>query len=233
VARRSAGPAAAAAGRGTGRPRRGTPPPAPRARLRRPAEAAQPAAVAVVPPLPPPDWIGNRLSVAGPAEMVAAFQAAAAGAGVVPWRHDDGAAEARWLGLLLAAAGPRGAASRAAEARAIAAELRAAWVAEQAAAAGQVGHARDCPLDLHALLPVPATVLALGPDDPAGRRWLWENWGTPCPLRRVRLLQQRRQADATSLVYGFVSADWSPWQALLRLRPRWPALRLELRPRYG
>lgn len=190
-------------------------------------------AAATVPQLPQPEWIDNRLSVAGPAEMVVAFQAAAAGAGVVPWRHDDGAAEARWLGLLLAAAGPPGATGRAAEARHIAGELRAAWFDAVSTAAARVGHARDCPLDLHALLPVPAAVLALGPDDPAARRWLWENWGTTWPLRRVRLLEQRRQAKAARLVYGFVSADWSPWQALLRLRARWPALQLELRPSYG
>ncbi|TCZ53890.1 hypothetical protein [Roseicella aquatilis] len=229
MSRRLAGPTSAAPPRPPGRPQRGTPPPAPRARLRRPAEAT----AAAVPPLPQPDWIGNRLRVSGPAERVAALQAAAAGAGVVPWRHDDGAAEARWLGLLLAAAGPPGATGRAAEARAIAADLRAAWLADQAAAAARVGRARDCPFDLHALLPVPAAVLALGPDDPAARRWLWETWGTPWPLRRVRLLEQRQEGDAAMLVYGFVSADWSPWQALLRLRARWPALRLELRPSYG
>jgi hypothetical protein len=34
-------------------------------------------------------------------------------------------------------------------------------------------------------------------------------------------------------VYEFLSADWTPWQTLLRLRHDWPALVLAVEPRYG
>jgi hypothetical protein len=32
---------------------------------------------------------------------------------------------------------------------------------------------------------------------------------------------------------GFWSADWSPWQALARLRRAWPDLSLDLQPDYA
>jgi hypothetical protein len=33
-------------------------------------------------------------------------------------------------------------------------------------------------------------------------------------------------------VFRFLSEDWSPWIALLRMRERWPELSSELVPRY-
>lgn len=235
-ARRPGRPAAAGPERARGRPQRGAAPPAPRALLAgpvgRPARAAD-AAVDDIPHQRQPDWIGNRLEVHGPAEDVAAFRRAAEGAGVVPWRMDDRAAGERWLGLILAAAGGRAGTGLAAEARGMAGELRAAWL-DEASAAAEASVSGGCPLDLHALLPVPAAVLALGPDDPAALRWMWENWGTTWPLRRVHIAEPARAADGESaLVYGFFSADWSPWQALVRMRRRWRALRFRLVPKYA
>ena len=82
---------------------------------------------------------------------------------------------------------------------------------------------------------MPPAILRLGPEDPASRAWLWAQWGTTRPLRHVRTLpteldgRRRRMAELRA---EFWSADWSPWQALRRLRRAWPALTLELRPHY-
>ena len=35
------------------------------------------------------------------------------------------------------------------------------------------------------------------------------------------------------MVFEFLSADWTPWQALRRLRRDWPKLVLAVDPRYG
>jgi hypothetical protein len=35
------------------------------------------------------------------------------------------------------------------------------------------------------------------------------------------------------VVIEFLSADWTPWQAILRLRRDWPTLILVADPRYG
>ena len=93
-----------------------------------------------------------------------------------------------------------------------------------------------CPLDLHRLIAVPARVLRLGPDNPASLRWLQTHWGTSQALRHVRVLDgdaDRRRRRTAVVTYAFYSADWSPWQALLRLRADWPSLVFELRPEYG
>ena len=94
---------------------------------------------------------------------------------------------------------------------------------------------RACPFDLHALLPVPDAILALGPNDPASLAWLAEHWGTE-RLRQVCLLPEarpgRRLPAAHDVVsYGFFTHDATPHAAVARLGARWPALRLALRPR--
>lgn len=95
-----------------------------------------------------------------------------------------------------------------------------------------------CPLDLHALVPVPGEVLLLGPEDVRARAWLWEHWGTTWPLRGASEVEpvaaeRRRARRAEALVcYAFHSADWSPWRALVQVRARWPELRFHLRPDY-
>jgi hypothetical protein len=33
-------------------------------------------------------------------------------------------------------------------------------------------------------------------------------------------------------VFRFLSEDWAPWIAHVRMRERWPELRLEMRPEY-
>ena len=108
---------------------------------------------------------------------------------------------------------------------------------------------RACPFDLHALLPVPDHVLALGPDHPDALAWLWAHWSTTRGLRRVEVVpaprsRQRRllHEDAAAAAVpeagqgewhlGFWSADWTPWRALARLAELWPALRFQAQPIY-
>jgi len=135
--------------------------------------------------LPHPDWLYQELTVTGEVDALWSFQRAAAGAGVVPWVFDYDRLEEHWLALMLAQPGQtislRGA-------KIVAREARDAMREEHDEAAAWVGRSRACPLDLHALVPVPWEVLRLGPDAPASMRWMWENWGTTWPLRKVERL---------------------------------------------
>lgn len=187
--------------------------------------------------LPQTDWLHHRLTVTGPPEAVAAFRVAAAGAGVVPW-HLDGDRIEEDLFLRLATATPRTISLEGA--RILAAQLRAAMERRHALAVARVGQSRACPFDLHALVPVPAAVLRLGPDHPGALAWLWENWGTTETLRHVEAdnhpnIASRRTAPSDGMGAfraSFWSADWSPWRALAHVANTWPALRFDLRPTY-
>jgi hypothetical protein len=173
------------------------------------------------------DWLRNRLTVSGPACEVARFRAAARGTGGIPWQLDLDHEEARLLAPM-AGQGP--------EARALARELREVIAARHARVLARWHEVGCCPLDLHRLIPIPDTILALGEDAPAARHWLWAQWGTTQPLRQVRLLEEnsdRRLRRSARVVYEFLSADWTPWQALLQLRHDWPTLVLVAQPRYG
>ena len=57
------------------------------------------------------------------------------------------------------------------------------------------------------------------------------HWGPPRALRHVAVFGRvdGRATPGTRLRIGFQSADWSPWQALVRLRRAWPALAFDLR----
>ncbi|MCQ4160781.1 hypothetical protein NON00_12675 [Roseomonas sp. GC11] len=167
------------------------------------------------------DWLRNRLTVVGEGAALAAFRAAAAGPGVLPWRFDLPQLEEEWRGLL--AAPPAEAAISPQGARHLARRLGEAVVAAQARA---LATGPRCPLDLHRLLPVPEDILALGPEEPRSRMWLWSHWGTSRALRHVRALP----AAGGAMAVEFWSADWSPWRALLALRENWPGLRFTLVP---
>jgi hypothetical protein len=172
------------------------------------------------------DWLCNRLTVSGPAGEVARFRAAARGTGGIPWHLDLDHEEAR-LYAPMAGQGP--------EARALACELREVIAARHERVLTRWHEAGGCPLDLHRLIPIPDAILALGEDAPAARQWLWTHWGTTQPLRQVRVLEEngdRRLRRSARVVYEFFSADWTPWQALLRLRRDWPKLVLTVDPRY-
>jgi hypothetical protein len=180
------------------------------------------------------DWLRHLLTVSGPAEPMARFRAAAAGSGIVPWVLDLAAMEEDWLLQLAAPAGERPAISLSG-AKILARRLREAAAANHVRALERVTTDRHCPFDLHRLVPVPAAILALGPEDAQARAWLWSHWGTMRALRQVRTMPgqadaRRRRSDLMTV--EFWSADWSPWRALARLRRDWPMLVLDLRPQY-
>jgi hypothetical protein len=187
--------------------------------------------------LPNPDWLAHRLTVAGPAAVLAIFQDAAAGPGVVPWRNGLAAAAESWFNRMVAV--PVHARSiSVAGAHSLADQVRDALAARHALAC-DAARVRACPLDLHALIPVPADLLDPGPDDPRAIAWLWAHWGTTWPLRHVTARPagaavRRRLPDGHGgVVFRFHAADWSPWPALLSMRDRWPELRFDLQPDYG
>ncbi len=152
-----------------------------RARQAGPA-AAQAFAAGAPLRLPHTDWLFHRLTVTGPAAAVAAFRAAASGAGTIPWRLDLDSLEEDWFHLLV---NPAHRALSLAGARVLAGQLREAVEHRHAVAVARVGHSRACPFDLHALVPVPAAILHLGPDHPDALAWLWQHWGTTQALRHV------------------------------------------------
>ena len=124
-------------------------------------------------------------------------------------------------------------------ARVLAGQLREAVEHRHAIAVARVGHSRACPFDLHALAPVPATILVLGPDHPDALAWLCQHWGTTQPLRHVALDTAQTRAPEPELAAGedrlklsFWSADWTPWRAFERVRADWSALRFDLQPHY-
>lgn len=218
--------------------------------------------------LPQPDWLHHRLAITGPADRIGAFRVAAAGAGIVPWHLYLDRMEEDCFLLLAAPASPRGAPARpgalpgwrtlrgsptppgwpslpeapplsVAGARVLAGQLREAVARRHEIAVARVGRSQACPFDLNALLPVPAAILRLGPDDPAALTWLWTHWGTTQALRQVALdhgaaedPRRRPPPGEAALHLTFWSADWTPWRALARLAEIWPSLRFAVRPTY-
>ncbi|MBI0538530.1 hypothetical protein D9599_23505 [Roseomonas sp. KE2513] len=180
------------------------------------------------------DWLRNKLVVSGPSEEVARFRAAAAGSGVIPWELDLAGLEEEFL-LPMAAPEDGTPAISLAGAKLLARRLRDAVALNHQRALSRMRTDRSCPLDLHRLLPVPATILRLGPEEGESRAWLARHWGVTRPLRHVVELSStldRRRKKMAELRVGFWSADWSPWQAVVRLRRNWPELLFVLTPDY-
>jgi hypothetical protein len=96
-------------------------------------------------------------------------------------------------------------------ARVLAGQLRDAVARRHERAVARVGASRVCPFDLHALVPVPDTVLRLGPDDPIALAWLSEHWGRPthCDTSPRTLPPDRRQSG---------DPFWRPGRMLCTLR---------------
>ncbi len=186
------------------------------------------------------DWLHHLLTITGPVPEITAWREQAAGGGVIPWHLDLDRMEEGWFHLLAAPPAPQERSLSVAGARILAAQLRDAVGRRHELAVAQAASAKSCPFDLHALLPVPATLLRRGPDDPASLAWLWEHWGTTQALRHVTLQPGPKVSgspDTTpdgqaTLRLSFWSADWTPWRALEALRERFPALRFEMRPTY-
>ena len=186
---------------------------------------------------PHTDWLRHDLIVTGPTDDVAALHEAAAGAGAISWHYPDADLEDedRLHSLLNPPDGSAGLSLQGA--RALSRALRQAAEAHhrRVLTAGMSG-SRACPFDLHALLPVPARLLRLGPHDPASLAWLRRHWGTVQALRHVRLRddkRDRRLRRSARLHYEFWSADWTPWVAMAALRQRWPDVVFDIRPDYG
>ena len=182
------------------------------------------------------DWLYHHLSVVGPDDAVAAFQAAAAGAGVIPWHLDLDRIEEDCFHLLVAPPPPQQRSLSLAGARIVAGQLRDAVARRHELAVARVGRSRACRFDLHALVPVPGEILRRGPDDPMSLAWLWQHWGTTQGLRHVVVAPEtgldRGEAGETVFAISFWSGDWSPWRALAEIAARWPTLRFDLRPSY-
>lgn len=199
-----------------------SPPPPPRPRGRRPA--LPPAATAT-------GWRYHHLTVSGPAAALAEFAAAARGSGVIPWQLDFGLLEEDIFNLAAAQPAQRRSLSIAG-CHILARQFRERVEAHQATAAALVGHSRACPFDLHALLPVPADILRLGPAHPAALAWLSAQWGTTDRLRQVvERLVARRPDGQVATGYGFFTEGATPHAAIARLGASRPALRFLLQPR--
>ena len=72
------------------------------------------------------------------------------------------------------------------------------------------------------LFPIPKRILRKGFAE-AGQEWTWRNWGG-WPIRRVKFAMKHRRESRAGLksvaVFRFLSEDWSPWVALVRMRER-------------
>ncbi len=209
-----------------------TPLATPKPRGRRPAGVTRAMAASI---RTAPDWLFHHLTVSGPADGVTKFAASARGAGVIPWQLD--VSDIAETVFNLAVSQP--AAQRnltIAGCRILARQLAEKAAARQARAAARVGHSVLCSFDLHTLLPVPETILLLGPTHPTALAWLKAHWGTTDGLRQVVLRDRattgRRLKQGYAVIgYGFFTDGETPHAAIGELEKRWPALRFVLQPR--
>jgi hypothetical protein len=177
-----------------------------------------------------PDFIFNRLEVSGPQEWLYDFIGAASGPGFVDWRPEwHGVYEQIYFG-----AGRGGAPTREA-AEDLARTLRdILWRRHEEERTRADLDSHRVPLDLNTLFPIPRSVLRRGFGE-GGQEWMWRNWGVRAPIRRVTFTIERARADVSGerrAVFRFLSEDWSPWLAIVRMRERWPELRFRLIPSY-
>jgi hypothetical protein len=184
---------------------------------------------------PHTDWLRHQLVITGAPSELVAFEAAAAGAGAIPWEYPDLDLEEedRVQALVQPPDGSRGLDID--SARVLARELREAIFHHQQKIVAAAAQSRVCPLDFHKLLPVPSEVLQLGPDHSASLAWLQANWGTTRPLRHVQRLPEKPMTGkrkTARLRLEFWSADWTPWAAFAAIRKAWPALGFDIRPDY-
>ena len=188
------------------------------------------------------DWWFHHLTISGPVAIVDAFAAAAPGSGITPWQLDFAAIEedifARAVpSLARSVVQPASRRSLTVEGcRILARQFREKIEMRQARAAALVGQSMACPFDLHALLPVPAAILFLGPTHPTALSWLTAHWGITDRLRQVSLRDKattgrRLPADHAVIGYSFFTLRETPQAAIDQLPARWPALRFVLQRR--
>jgi len=165
-----------------------------------------------------PDWLFHVLTVSGPVDGLDRFRRAATGPGIIPWSDDRLIGEDLVDRLVREQPGPG-------------AGTEAQGLIDRVLGLCRPS-SRVVPLDLHALVPIPDDILALGPTDPRARSWLWTHWGTTQPLRQVIPVVDRPGAVPDVWSVSFWSADWTPWRALGKIRRGWPMLSLAVRPVY-
>ena len=163
------------------------------------------------------------------------FAAAARGSGVTPWQLDFAAIEEDVF--VRAVAQPASHRNLTVEGcRILARQFRERVEMRQARAAELVGQSFACPFDLHALLPVPASILQLGPAHPDALSWLAAHWGVTDRLRQVVMRDnastgRRLKRGHAVIGYGFFTDGETPHAAIGDFEKRWPALRFVLQPR--
>jgi hypothetical protein len=176
-----------------------------------------------------PEFIFNRLEVSGPDERLYDFIGAASGPGFVDWRPEwHSVYEQIYFEAVRGGAPTREAAEH------LARKLRdILWRRYEEERVRAELDSHGVPLDLNALIPIPRSVLRKGFVE-AGQEWMWGNWGVRWPIRRVTFAIERRNEGSVKpvAVFRFLSEDWSPWIALLRMRERWPELRFEITAGY-
>ena len=208
-----------------------TPKPKAKPRGRRPASVTRAAARATG---AASDWLYHHLTISGPAEAVENFAAAARGSGITPWQLDFAAIEEDVF--VRAVAQPASHRNLTVEGcRILARQFREKVEMRQARAAELVGQSFACPFDLHALLPVPATILLLGPTHPDALSWLAAHWGVTDRLRQVAVRDnastgRRLKRGHAVIGYGFFTDGETPHAAIEHFEKRWPALRFLLQP---
>jgi hypothetical protein len=175
-----------------------------------------------------PDWLFHHLTISGPAAAVDDFAAAARGSGVTPWQLDISDVEETVFNLAVSRP-PTQRNLTVKGCRILARQFRERVEMRQARAAEQIGRSFVCPFDLHALLPVPAPILQLGPTHPDALIWLAAHWGVTDRLRQVVVRDNatagRRLPKAHALIgYSFFTHRETPDAAIGQLGARWPML---------
>jgi hypothetical protein len=168
-----------------------------------------------------PDFIFNTLEVSGPDEPLYDFVGAASGPGFVDWRPE-------WYSVYeqIYFEAVRGGAPTREAAESLARRLRdILWRRHEEERVRAEMDSHGQPLDLNALFPIPRRVLRKGFVE-AGQEWMRANWGVRWPIRRVTFAIERRDLSGVQpvAVFRFLSEDWPPYIALVRMRERWPGL---------
>jgi hypothetical protein len=165
---------------------------------------------------------------------VESYTVAARGSGVTPWQLDYAAIEEDVF--VRAVSQPASHRNLTVEGcRILARQFRERVEMRQARVAELVGQSLACPFDLHALRPVPASILLLGPTDPVALAWLAAHWGVTDRLRQVAVRDnastgRRLKRGHAVIGYGFFTDGETPRAAVGDFEKRWPALRFLLAP---
>lgn len=181
---------------------------------------------------PHPDLVRCRLVVeADTSAQIDGFSAAVSGQAGIPWRLDFDHLEDEWFARIVMTNRPERARLSAEAARSLARSLRTA--AERRNDAFLGGRAAPAPFDPMRVVPLPARVLSLGPDDPEAQSVMFDLWGIGREIRRVSLLNGR--SVALRRLFGepqrrfrwaveFWSPGWAPWRLIASLVEQHSAL---------